>query len=179
MENEMIQKMIINNENNYSDILPTAETVAYLVNYCDKVYKDFVSLLEEDEKKNEQYKLEYKNYMYKKSYADRFEVTIRNKNYNNITCKSYDMFLSAIEDGNVKNVQSITINLELGFKRGKERDFEEHENEFKIEFKPFDTTFVRKSNHNDPSMNNIEEKIKMILERFPTMNTIFYTKESK
>lgn len=179
MENEMMSKKIINNEYNYSNILPTEETVAYLVKYCDKVYKDFVSLLEQDEEKNKQYKLEYKNYMYKKCYKDRFEVIIKNKNYNNITCKDYDMFLSAIEDGNVKNVLSITINLELGFRRGTESNHEEHENTYKVEFKPFDITFIRKSNHNDPNMNNIEEKIKMILEKFPSMNTIFCTKESK
>lgn len=52
--------------------------------YCDQFYKQFIKMSEDDEEKNKQFKLEYKEYMYKKNYGTNFEIYIREKTYNNI-----------------------------------------------------------------------------------------------
>lgn len=57
----------INNEFDYSNIVVGIENLAYIVQYCDNVYSHFKSLLDEDEKKNERLKYEFKNFDYKKS----------------------------------------------------------------------------------------------------------------
>lgn len=165
-----------NNEYDYSTIIATPEAITYLVQYCDSTYKKFVALIDEDEKRNEQFKQEFKNYNYKKNYGERFEVYIREKNYNTITCKNLIAFQSAVNDGNLTNVSSLEIRMNLDFKRGKGNDLTDHENSFIIIFKPYEITFTRKSSHNEVKMNQIENGIKDILNKFQTVNTIFCTK---
>lgn len=167
---------LINNEYDYSTILPTVEAISYLVQYCDNVFKQFTALVEEDEKKNEQFKQEFKNYNYKKTYGERFEVYIREKNYNTITCKDFSSFQSAVNDGNLKNVSSLEIKIDMDFKRGNGNDLKEHENSFTITFKPYDIKFIRKSNHNELNMNKTEKEIIEILNKFQASNTIFCSK---
>ena len=165
-----------NNEYDYSTIIATPEAITYLVQYCDSAYKKFVALIDEDEKRNEQFKQEFKNYNYKKTYGERFEVYIRGKNYNTITCKDLASFQSAVNDGNLTNVSSLEIKMNLDFKRGTGNDLTDHENSFTITFKPYEITFTRKSSHNESKMNQIENDIKEILNKFQTVNTIFCTK---
>lgn len=165
-----------NNEYNYSTIIATSDAITYLVQYCDSTYKKFVALISEDERRNEQFKQEFKNYNYKKTYGERFEVYIRAKNYNTITCKDLATFQSAVNNGNLTNVSSLEIRMDLDFKRGKGNDLTEHENSFTITFRPYEITFTRKSNHNEEMMNQIENDIKDILSTFQTANTIFCTK---
>ena len=165
-----------NNEYDYSTIIATSEAITYLVQYCDSTYKKFVALIDEDEKRNEQFKQEFKNYNYKKNYGERFEVYIRGKNYNTITCKDLAAFQSAVNDGNLTNVSSLEIKMDLDFKRGKGNDLTDYENSFTITFKPYEITFIRKSSHNEARMNQIENDIKDILNNFQTVNTIFCTK---
>ena len=145
-------KSIINNEFDYSNIVPVIDVVTYLVQYCDQVYK--------------------------KAYSQRFEVYIREKTYNNITCKDYEEFISAVEGGNLNNIDSMDIKLCMDFRRGRESNLEEHENTFIIKFEPYDITFARKSNYNDQIMNQIEDQINQILQKFPIANSIFCNKES-
>ena len=173
----MENKMIINNEFDYSNKVPTIEAVSYLVQYMDNIYDSFLKLTEEDEKKNEPFKDEYRNYDYKKSYGTRFEIYIRLKTYNNITCQGYEEYRLAVQDGNVKNILDLEIKLDLDYGRGKGRDLEEHENSFSIIIKPYDFIFARKSSHNEANMNQIENNINEILDRFTTINTIFCTKD--
>lgn len=173
----MDNKMIINNEFDYSNKVPTIEAVSYLVQYMDNIYDSFLTLVCEDEKKNEPLKDEYRNYDYKKSYGTRFEIYIRLKTYNNITCRGYKEYMSAVDDGNMKNILGLEINLDLDYKRGKERNLEEHENSFSIIIKPYEFIFARKSSHNEPNMNQIENNINEILDKFVTINTIFCTKD--
>lgn len=168
--------VVINNEFDYSNCLPTVECVSYLVKYMYEIYEKFLNLIIEDEEKNKQFKYEYKEWTYKKSYGEKFEVYIREKTYNNITCKDYNSFASAISDGNLKNVTSLTIKLDLDFKRGVGDNLTEYENSFCVDFEPYNTIFARKSNNIDSNINQIENNIKMILEKFPTVNTIFCTK---
>jgi len=179
MEDQYINEeliTIINNEYDYSNILPTIECITYLVQYCENVYKYFMSLVEEDEKRNEQLKYEYKNYNYKKTYSQRIEIYIKEKSYNNITCKDFSSFQSAINDGNLKNVNGLDIKLELDYEKGTMNNFVNYENSFSIIFRPYEITFARKSNHNEIYMNQIENAINEILKQFPIANSIFCTK---
>lgn len=173
----MDEKAVINNEYDYSNILPTIECIDYLVKYCDNTYKQLQKLVEEDEEKNKQFKMEYREYRYGKSYGAKFEVYIREKSYNNITCNDYDMFLAAVKDGNLKNISSMDIKLTLNFKRGKGMNVEEYSNSFTILLSPYNIKFARKSDHNESNMNEVETQIKNILNQFPIANCIFCTKE--
>lgn len=178
LDDNLAQK-VINNEFDYSNVIPTIEAVSYLVEFCDKINKQFTKLVEDDEEKNKQYKYEYRDYMYKKSYAQGLEVYIREKSYNNITCNDYESFVSAVDDGNLNQVDSVDVKLCLDFSRGKSEKYEDHENSFSIIFRPYEITFARKSNHDDPSMNKIEEQINSILKKFPVANSIFCNKQDK
>ena len=167
---------VINNEYDYSNCLPTVECVSYLIKYMYEMYENLLNMINQDEEKNKQFRPEYKEWTYKKSFGERFEVYIKEKTYNNITCKDYNSFVSAVADGNLKNVTGLSIKLELDFKRGTGDNLTDFENSFYVNFEPFSTTFARKSNNKDSNMDQIENNIKMILEKFPTYNTIFCTK---
>lgn len=167
---------IIQNEYDYSNCIPSIEYITYLVQYCSNVYDQLLRLIEEDEKRNEPLKYEYKNYNYKKMYSTEFEILIRQKTYNSISCTDYTSFKSAADNGSIKNVSSLEIKMNLDYKRGSENKFTEHTNAFKITFKPYEITFIRKSNHNENDMNQIETNIRDILNKIPAMNSIFCTK---
>lgn len=179
MNEDFSSQAIINNEFDYSNIVPNVETISYLVQYCDQVYKQLIKLVEEDEERNKQFKIEYKEWNYKKSYGQDFEVYIREKNYNNITCKDYSQFVSAVNGGNLNGIGSMEIRLCVDFFRGKGENVVEHENSFTMSFKPYEIKFIRKSNHNDPSMNSIEEKINSIFKQFPVANSVFCNKQNQ
>ena len=173
---EDTSKVVINNEYDYSNILPTLEAVTYLVKYCDNMNKQLTKLVEMDEEKNKQFKEEYKEYTYKHSFGQHLEIDIRNKSFNTITCNDYEQFVSASEGGNMKNVSSVDIKLCLNFRRGKGNNMEDYENIFVIKFRPYEITFARKSNHNDSNMSKIEDQINDILKKFPIANSIFCSK---
>jgi len=178
MDENFSSQAVINNEFDYSNIVPNIETISYLVQYCDQVYKQLIKLVEEDEEKNKQFKNEYKEWNYKKSYGQQFEVIVREKNYNNITCRDYSQFISAVNGGNLNNISSMDIKLCMDFFRGKGENTVEHENSFTMSFKPYEIVFIRKSNYNDPSMNRIEEQINLIFKQFPIGNSIFCNKQN-
>ena len=48
----MNEKSTINNEYDYSNIIPTEDYVLYLVKYCDGIYNQMIRLMNEDEEKN-------------------------------------------------------------------------------------------------------------------------------
>ncbi len=170
------KETVINNEFDYSNIIPTAEHIGTLVQYCENVYNQFLKLIEEDEQKNEKLKIEYKNYKYAKSYGEKFEVSIREKTYNNLDCKTYNSYIDAVNNGQLKEVHSLKINLDLDYKRGSGNNLNYHENSFTIIFKPYEIKFARKSNFNEENMNQIENTINKILQQFQKVNSIFCTK---
>ncbi len=179
MDESFSSQAVINNEFDYSNVVPTIEAISYLVQYCDQMNKQLTKLVEEDEEKNKQFKSEYKDYMYKKSYGQEFQVYIKEKSYNNITCNDFESFSSAVKGGNLNQVTGLDIKLCMDFLRGKEEKLEEHENLFTIIFNPYDIKFARKSNHNDPNMNKVEEQINSILKQFPVANSIFCNKQNQ
>ena len=135
-----------------------------------------IRLMNEDEEKNKQFKPEYKQYTYKKNYGTRFEIYIREKTYNNISCKDLVEFESAVKDGNLKNINSMEIKMDLDFRRGNGNNLEDHENSFTVKFEPYKIIFARKSNYIDQEINQVESAIKQILDKFPKVNSIFCTK---
>lgn len=169
-------EVAINNENDYSNIVPTAENIAYLIQYCEQVYNQLLKLIEEDEAKNEKLKYELQNYSFKKTFGERFEVIVIGKNYNTVNCKNYSSYLELYKSGQLNNLNSIEIYLELDYKTGTNDSLVSHENSFVIKFKPYEITFIRKSNFKDSNMEHIENTINEILKKFPVANTIFCTK---
>jgi len=176
MEYDTERVSVINNESDYSNVIPTEEGMLYLVKYLYSVYQQFTELVAEDEKKNSQFKQEFKNYMYKKNYGTIFSVNIREKGYNNILCKDFETFETAVRDGNLKNIDSMDIKMNLNYGRGSEGNIYEHENEFSIIIKPFNIIIARKSNYNESNMASIENNIKELFSKLPQINCIFCTK---
>lgn len=178
MVDSFSSQTVINNDFDYSNVVPTVEAISHLVQYCDQMNRQLTELIEADEEKNKKIKYEYKDYMYKKSYSQEFKVNIKEMSYNSIICKNYESFVSAFKNGYLNQVRSLVIKLCMNFERGKAGNYEEHENSFTITFNPYEITFSRKSNHNDPSMDRIEELINKILGEFPVANSIFCTKQN-
>lgn len=179
MEYEYINEnapSVKNNDYDYSNIIATVDNIMYLVKYCNDEYNRFVNLIEEDERRNEKFKPEFKEYNYKKSYSERFDIRVIGKNYDSITCKNLESFQSAVNNGNLANVTALEIRMDLDYKRGKGSNLIDHENSFTITFNPYKIIFNRKSSHNEEKMNQIEEEIKRILDNFQAINTIFCTK---
>ena len=178
MNYEDVPKEIINNEYDFSNIIPTEESVKYLVEYLNGLNDKFSQIIKEDEEKNERLKYEYRVYTYKNHFSKGLSISIFTGSVGNyIDCNDYQSFESAIKDGNLKNVSRLRIDLNLDFARGMNNSLDQHENAFSIVFKPYDITFIRKSNHNDPIMNEIEKQIINILNQFPVANSIFCNKQ--
>lgn len=169
------QEIVINNEYDYSNIVAEVENIAYLVQYFENTYNQFLKICEEDEKRNEPLKYEFQNYNFKNYYST-FAVNIRMKTYNNVTCNSLESFVETVKKGQVNNISCLEIAMELNYQRGSNDNKKKHENSFKIIFKPYDIIFARKSNYNEENMNQIEKNINEMLKKFKVANSVFCTK---
>lgn len=168
----------ISREYDYSNSVPEVQNILFLAKYCYSYYVQLIKMCEEDEEKNRILKSEYKDFLYKKSFSSKYEAAIREKDvFSSLSCKTYDSLVEAANSGHLKNVESVVITLDLSFRRGRDMATKEHENLFKISFKPYNIVFIRKSNYADSSMDNIENVINEILKKFRVQNTIFCTKE--
>ena len=174
--NEENKKDIVNNEYDYSNILPTIDNITYLVAFCDNIYNQFLKLIVADEEKNKPFKDEYKEYNFKKAYSNSFAIKIRMHPYNIIECKDIEDFKSAINNGNLKNVAGLNIEMNLDFKRGTGDNLITHQNSFIVSFNPYDIKFKRKSNYSDINMTKIEDNINAIMNQFSVANCIFCDK---
>lgn len=166
----------INNEFDYSNMIPSVEGIAYLVQYCEGLFNQFNGLLAQDEQKNEMLKYDFRVYEYYKHFKSEFTITLKQKGLNNIICKNYSAFLEAVNSGKLKNLNGLDVIMDLSYKRGGINDLREHRNDFKVIFRPYDIVFIRKSNHYEDNMNQIENSINAILKQFPIANSIFCTK---
>lgn len=174
--NQEEKKLEINKEFDYSNSVPELSVISILVQYCDSYYRQLIKMCEVDEAKNEKLKSEYKVFQYKKSYNTKFEVAIKENGFSNLL-SNYDSFVETINEGHLTNVESLTLTLDLSFKRGQNMATKEHENLFKIVFKPYSIVFTRKSNYIDENMEQIENVINGILKKLKVQNTIFCTKK--
>ncbi len=53
---DYLEETVINNEYDYSNIVPAVENITYIIQYCAQIYNHFLKLSEEDENKNERLK---------------------------------------------------------------------------------------------------------------------------
>ncbi len=174
--NDIIEKQI-NNEYDYSNIIPDVQSISYLVQYCDSLMQYLMRMIAEDEERNERLKYEYREYQYKKTFDTGFTITISENNViSHLECNSYESFLELVNTGHLSNVKKLTIKLNLSYKTGKEGNLKKHENLFLISFAPYEITFSRKSNFYNSNMNEIEKNINEILKKFGIQNTIFCSK---
>lgn len=167
---------IIEKKYDYSNAIVTESDVSYIAQCCDQIYRQFCNLINEDEKNNERLKIEYRQYNYKKSYGVRFLISIKNKDFKVTECSDYVVFMEYVKNGKLKNIESVEIELALNFKRGREGSLNEHENLFRIFFRPYEIKFTRKSNYHEDSMDKIENYINDKLSKLPVVNTIFFSK---
>lgn len=171
------ENKIILNEYDYSNAIVNKEYISYVIKYLDDVFRNFINLIKLDEEKNDKLKLEYRNYQYKKKFSEVFEISIKTKNYNIIRCNSFSEFEQLVKLGNLDNINELDIRLCLDYKSGLYNSLVDYNNLFDIKIKPYDIKFIRKSNHKEESINQIENNIDEMLKKFPTINTIFCTKE--
>ena len=176
MEYNVEQLTVIDKVFDYSNCLPTVENITYLIKYLEQIYNQFLQAIKEDEEKNERLKYEFKKYNYKRNFGERFEISINEKSYNTIRCTTTESFTKTVDEGKVKNLRSLEIQLDLDYSRGNYDDLKKHDNSFIITFKPYEITFQRKSNYNENNMEVIEKEINEILKQFPTAETIFFSK---
>lgn len=174
--NEENKISIVNNEYDYSNIIPVIDNVTYLVAFCDNIYNNFLKLIADDEEKNKPFKEEYKEYSFKKIYSNSFVVEIKTPSYSTIECRNLEEFKSATRNGNLKQVNALYVKMNLDFRRGVGDNLVTHENSFIISFKPYEIIFKRKSNFSDVNMTRIEDEIKSILNKFSVANSIFCDK---
>ncbi len=171
---------VINPRYDYSNIIPNKEYVKVLTQYCFAVYNQLLKMFDEDQKKNEKLKSEYKNFEYLKHYSTGIEINVKERakegQYigSSFEFKDYKSFVDYID--RKPTLTSLKIELNLSFKRGGEFKNVEHTNMFIISFEPYNIIFSRKSNHEDESMDQIEQYIKSVLDKFSTVDTIFYSK---
>lgn len=171
---------VINPRYDYSNIIPNKEYVKVLAQYCFAVYNQLLKMFEEDQKKNERLKSEYKSFEYMKHYSTGIEIIVRERvkegqfTGSSFAFKDYKSFVDYID--RKTGLDSLKIKLDLSFKRGGEFKNIEHINVFTISFEPYNIIFSRKSNHEDESMDQIEQYIKSVLDKFSTVDTIFYSK---
>lgn len=169
--------VMINNEYDFSNLIPTIENILPLVKYCNSVYDEFIRLCAEDAEKNERLKKEYKRYQYFKMVGTDFKIYVRGKLlYQSTNCLDYNHFMNMVKTNQITNIRSLKISLILNYKSGNYDNFEEHLNSFEINFEPYNIKFIRNSNYMEYNMAKIEANIYNYLTSVETKNTIFCSK---
>ena len=172
------KETVINKEFDCSNIIPEINNIAYIVQYCNNCFNQFLELCEKEEEKNKMLKYEFKNYEFKKTFKTEFRISAveKKEHYSVLDFKDYNSFLQGMNQGSFNNIESLVIKLDLSFKRGPDSSLEAHNHEFIISFKPYQILFKRKSNYDDEMMLVVENNINAMLSKFPTQNTIFCSK---
>jgi hypothetical protein len=173
---EGLREQVINNSYDYSNALVDEQSLLMLCECVDDAYKNMYRIFENDEKKNERLKWEYKNYEYKKGYNN-LEYVMRYKDSNSFNCESYEALISHAKEGRLRNLTYFAIKMDLNYSRGNSNLLTHINNSFVIAFGPYDILFTRRANYNEVYMNQIEEGINSILKQFKKYNTIFCWKE--
>ena len=73
------EEKIINPRYDYSNIIPNKEYVKVLTQYCFAVYNQLLKMFDEDQKKNERLKSEYKNFEYLKHFSTGIEISVKER----------------------------------------------------------------------------------------------------
>lgn len=164
---------VTENIHNITNALVTAEELLSFVKYCQNECFRLKNLIVEDAKKNDPLRREYQAYEYGEIYGNDLKITISKHNSNSIVIKSYQEFESACNQGLLKKVDHLDIDLQLSYFKGNNLEKDIYKNEFFIRFKPFDILIQRKSNHVEAYMDGVEKNILNYIEKFDKADTIF------
>ena len=158
---------------NVTNALVTTDKLLELAKYCYEESNKLSKLIESDEEKNAPLKQEYQEYQYGNSFGNSFRIYIYRSNVNDVKVTSFQEFQNACNNGVVKKVYKLEIDLKLNYYTGNRLEKDYHENQFTIIFKPFDIVIERKSNHVESNMDLVEKNICDYIEGFDKVDTIF------
>ena len=158
LKNEtVIDKEDIKNEFDYSNIICNFSNVNKIIEFSDNISNRFNNLI-----------LNNKSIL-KKDYPNGLYIYLIDDNYNTKSFRTYDDYLVAYKEGFIKRIVDLSIEVNLNYTK----DDESYRNLFKITIKPYNVKFHRKSNHNEKTMNQIEDSFNIILSKIPKEETIF------
>ena len=163
------EKGTIKNEHEYTDKIVNSYSIGVLSNYCESIYKAFLDLCKHDEKMNKELSYEKRSYHYKKKNVS-FEIYAVDKELNHYSFETYNAYINSINIGNLDDVNSLSLKLNLSYSKGRNGGLEDYINEYEIMFKPYSIIVERTSNHKDESMDQVEESINNIIEKLPSEN---------
>ncbi len=164
----------INHVYSYNNAVPMLDYVLDLCKYLDMKNNELKTMIDADEKKNEDLKYDYRVYEHKKHYSAGFKVYLYSKVQRNLpSVQSYAELEKMHAAGLLKQLSHMSIELDYSFGVGKYNEIVNHRNEFKIEFRPYDISFTRASDYDDAEANEIEDTIKRKLSDFVSYETIF------
>ena len=161
------EKKIIKNTKEYSDKIVNTYSIGILSNYCESIYKAFLKLTNKDEKDNEKLSYNKRNYHYKKKNVS-FEIYAVDKELNHYSFETYNAYINSINGGNLDDVNSLSLKLNLSYSKGTNGNLEDYNNEYEIIFKPYSIKVERISNHKDECMDQVEEAIDNIIKKLPS-----------
>ncbi|MBR4178882.1 MAG: DUF4272 domain-containing protein [Bacilli bacterium] len=156
----------IRNEHEFTNKVVNSYSIGVLSNYCESIYKAFLDLSNHDEKINKDKSYDKRDYHYKKDDVS-FEIYAIDKSLNHYSFETYNAYINSINAGNLDDVNSLSLKLNLSYSKGKNGNLDNYINEYEIIFKQYSIKTVRVSNHVDESMDQVEEAINNIIEKLP------------
>ena len=164
---------IVKEKLSYPNLLAVQEYVVDLVKFCFSLYGSFEKLVSDDTAKNEQLKLDFREYEHYKHYAAGCNVIISNSDFHTSRYNNYDEFDSLVKNGMLKKLSKIRIELNLSYRSGKFNALVDNENSFIIVLEPSASTFEYSANHETSDMREIFTRLKAKLDDFPATLTVF------
>lgn len=170
----MDNPQIVNHTYSFNNAVPMLDYVMDVCRYLDTCYRELEKMSDEDEKKNEDLKHEYRVYSHKKAFSTRFSIYCYSNVQRSIPTSSSYAELERLRDaGFLKQLSNMTIELNYDFEVGKNNELETHHNEIELKFKPYEITLTRVSDHADAEVDQIEATTKRKMDEFVSYETIF------
>ena len=151
------KELEINNSYDYSNLICNYSNINKIIEFSNSIYSRFEKLIINNSD------------VLRKLFFNGFEVLIINKDYKTLIFKTYDDYFYAFKEDFIKQVLSVTIDVNLSY----QKDDIEYNNVFKIIIKPYDIKFCRLSDHDELTMTQIEESFRRLLDRLPKEESIF------
>ena len=161
LDNKKLKEKIIKRDYDYSDIVCSFDNLNKIIDFENKLYNRFDSL--------------FVNSNIKKIGLDGIKIFIIDREYNTQIFKNYYEYIYAYNNKEIKNVNSISIEMNLNY----EKNNNEFKNKFVIDIKPFNVKFQRVSNNELEVMDQIEDAIKKLINSLSKEVTIFNYNESE
>ncbi len=164
----------INHVYNYNNAVPMLDYVLDVCKYLDAKYRELEALVAQDEVKNQDLKYEYREYSHKKAYSAGYTIYFYSKTQRSVpAAHSYAELEQMKNSGLLKQLRRMTIEVNYDYGVGKDNQINGHHNEFKLSFEPYEIVFTRVSDHDNETINEIEETVKRKMNEFLYYETIF------